>query len=192
MAKKYEFQPDKPYATWLSKLQLTRLQQKQALKWALYALVLVVLSVVQDVVLSRFRLYGGTSDLVPCGIFIICIMEGTQPGCIFALVASALYLLAGFAPGPHVLVLVTVLAVVTAALRQTYLRQGFFATLLCTTLAMVAYEMAIFAFCLLLEYVTADRAMAFLVSAVTSLAIVPFVYPVAKAIGRIGGEVWKE
>ena len=192
MAKKYEFQPDRPYATWLNKLQLTPQQQKQVLKWVLYALVLIVLSVAQDVVLSRFRLYGGTSDLVPCGIFIICIMEGTQRGCAFALVAAAMYLLAGFAPGPHVLVLITVLGVVTAALRQTYLRQGFVATLLCTALAMIAYEMAIFAFCLLLKYVTADRAMSFWVSAVTSLACVPFVYPIAKLIGRIGGETWKE
>ena len=78
MAKKYEFQPDRPYATWLNKLQLTPQQQKQVLKWVLYALVLIVLSVAQDVVLSRFRLYGGTSDLVPCGIFIICIMENMK------------------------------------------------------------------------------------------------------------------
>lgn len=192
MAKKYEFQPDKPYSTWLSKLQLTKLQQKQALKWTLYALVLVILSLLQDVVLCRFRLYGGTSDLVPCGIFVICLLEGTQRGCVFALVASFLYLLSGSSPGPHVLVLVTVLAVLVTALRQTYLHPGFLAELLCVALAMLAYEMAVFAVCLLLGYVSADRFVSFLVPAVTSLAAVPAVYPIAKAIGRIGGEAWKE
>ena len=42
MAKKYEFQPDKPYSTWLSKLQLTRQQKLQVLKWGLYALLLIL------------------------------------------------------------------------------------------------------------------------------------------------------
>ena len=117
MAKKHEFQPDRPYSTWLNKLQLTRLQRKQALKWSLYALVLLILSVVQDVILCRVRFFGGTTDLVPCGIFLICILEGTDRGCIFALVASTLFLLSGVSPGPHVLVLITVLAVLVSALR---------------------------------------------------------------------------
>jgi len=192
MAKKYEFQPDKPYSTWLNKLQLTRQQQKQVLKWVLYATVLIVLSVVQDVVLCRIRLYGGTTELVPCGIFIICTLEGSQKGCIFALVASFLYLLSGSAPGPHVMVLITVLAVVVAALRQTYLHQGLPATILCTALAMALYELTVFAFCLLLGYTTADRYVSFAVPAVVSLAAVPVVYPIAKAISAIGGETWKE
>ena len=192
MAKKYEFQPDKPYATWLSKLQLTRQQQKQVLKWTLYALILLILSLAQDVVLCRFRLYGGTSDLVPCGIFIISIMEGTQKGSVFALIASGFYLLSGSAPGPHMLVLITVMAVVTAALRQTYLHPRLPAVILCVALAMAVYELGIFAFCLLLGQVTADRYLAFVVPAVTSLIAVPIVYPFAKLVGKIGGETWKE
>ena len=192
MAKKYEFQPDKPYSTWLNKLQLTRQQRIQALKWCLYALVMVVLSVVQDVVLCRFRIFGGTTDLVPCGIFIICTLEGTQKGCIFALTAAFLYLLSGVAPGPHVLVLITVLAMLAAALRQAYLRQGFPATLLCTALAMAAYELCIFAFCLLLGLVTIGRLSSFVVAAVLSLVAVPIVYPIVKAIGTIGGNLWNE
>ena len=192
MAKKYEFQPDKPYSTWLNKLQLTRQQQKQCLKWALYALVLIVMSVVQDVVMCRMRFYGGTTDLVPCGIFIICVLEGSQRGCIFALVASFLYLLSGSAPGPHVLVLVTVLSVIVAALRQTYLHQGFPATLICTAIAMGMYELTVFGFCLLLGYTATDSYVSFLIPAVLSLVAVPIVYPIAQAISAIGGEAWKE
>lgn len=192
MAKKYEFQPDKPYATWLSKLQLTKLQQKQVLKWSLYALVLIVLSVVQDVIMCRFRLFGGTTDLVPCGIFMICIFEGTNQGSVFALVASILYLLSGVAPGPHVIVLITFLAVLAAALRQAYLRQNLPAVILTTALAMFLYELSIFALCLLLGQVTADRLVRFLISAALSLVAIPIIYPTVKAIGAIGGEAWKE
>ena len=192
MAKKYEFQPDKPYSTWLSKLQLTHQQKLQVLKWSLYALLLIVLSLIQDVVLCRVRFWGGSTELVPCGIFIICILEGTQRGCIFALAASFLYLLSGSSPGAHVLVLITALAMVAAALRQAYLHPGLPATFLCTALVMALYELAIFGFCLLVGYTTADRFISFMVPAVLSLAAVPVIYPFAKAICAIGGNVWKE
>ena len=192
MAKNYEFQPDKPYATWLSKLQLTRQQQKRLLKWALYALLLVVLSVVQDVVLCRLRINGGTTDLGPCAIFLICFIEGTQRGSVFALVASFCYLRSGSAPGPHVLVLITVLAAASTALYQAYLRPGFPATLLCLTLCMTLYELGVFAFCMLLEQVSFDRYMSFVVPAVLSLVAVPILYPVMRAIRFVGGETWKE
>ena len=192
MAKKYEFQPDRPYSNWLNQLQLTHQQQKQVLKWCLYALLLIILSVVQDVILCRFRILGGTTDLVPCGIFLICILEGSQRGSIFSLTAAFLYMLSGSSPGPHVLVLITVLAVAVTALRQTYLHPGFPAAFLCTATAMILYELAVFVFCLLLGYTTADRIISFLMPAVLSLAAVPLVYPIAKAIQAVGGNLWKE
>lgn len=192
MAKKYEFQPDKPYSNWLNKLQLTRQQRKQVLKWGLYALLLILLSVLQDVVLCRVRLFGGTTDLVPCGIFIICIMEGTQQSCVFSLVSSFLYLLSGVSPGSHVLILITTLAMLAAAIRQTYLRPSLLSTLLTTLFAMALYELAVFAFCLLLGKVSADRLVAFLIPAGLSVVVVPFVYPIAKTICTIGGTAWKE
>ena len=192
MAKKYEFQPDKPYSSWLSKLQLTKLQRKQLLKWCLYALVLIILSVLQDVVFCRMRLYGGTTALVPCGIFTICMLEGTQRGSVFALVASTLFLFSGSAPGAHVIVLITVLAIFISALQQTYLRTGFPAVLFCALVAMAFYELAVFAFCLLVEQITFDRWTGFLVPVLLSVVTVPVIYPFAKAISKIGGETWKE
>lgn len=192
MAKKYEFQPDKPYSSWLNKLQLTKLQQKQVLKWALYALLLVVLSVVQDVILCRLRIYGGTTDLVPCGIFLICALEGSHSGSLFALLASIGYLFSGSAPGPQVLVLITVLGVLTAAVRQTYLQPGLRSAMLCTLLAMVVYELAVFAFCLLLGQVSGARLPSFLVSAVLSPLAVPVLYLITRPITAIGGRSWKE
>lgn len=192
MAKKYEFQPDKPYSSWLNKLQLTKLQQKQVLKWGLYALLLVLVSVVQDVLLCRLRLYGGTTDLVPCCIFLICALEGSHSGSLFALIASIGYLSSGSAPGPQVLVLITVLGVLTAAIQQTYLQSGLRSTMLCTLLAMVLYEMAVYAFCLLLGQVTPGRVSAFLVSAVLSPLAVPVLYLLTRPITAIGGKSWKE
>lgn len=192
MAKKYEFQPDKPYSGWLGKLQLTRLQQKQLLKWVLYGLFLIVLSVVQDVVFCRMRYLGGTTDLVPCGIFLICILEGSHRGSVFSLVAAIVYLLSGSSPGAQVLVLIAAPAIFFTILRQTYLQPGFPSALLCSLLAMFVYELGVFAFCLLLGYTTADRVMSFAVPVLFTVPVIPLIYPIAKAIGTIGGESWKE
>ena len=192
MAKKYEFQPDRPYSTWLNKLHLTPLQQKQLLKWVLYALLLIVLSVLQDVVMCRFRFYGGTSDLVPCGIFLICVLEGCHRGSVFSLTAAFVYLLSGYSPGAQVLVLICVPAVFFTALRQTYLQPGFPSALLCSLLAMAVYELGVYAFCMLLGLVTPDRYLTFAVPVMLTVIAVPLIYPLAKAIGSIGGELWKE
>ena len=78
MAKRNEFKPDKPRSGVLSKLFLTQLQRRSLLKWGIYALLLLVLSVVQDVLLCRVRLFGATTELVPCTIFLICLY-----GCFF-------------------------------------------------------------------------------------------------------------
>ena len=192
MAKKYEFQPDKPYATWLSKLQLTKYQQKQVLKWFLYALVLIILSLLQDVVLCRFRFWGGTTALVPCGIFTICMLENPQQGSIFALVSSFLFVMSGSAPGAHVIVLITVLSVLLCAIQHTYLQVGFLSVLLSTVLAMAIYDLAIFGFCLLVEQVPIGKYMSFVMPAAFSAAVVPVIYPFVKAIHGIGGKAWKE
>ena len=74
MAKKNEFRPDKSSTTLLSHLLLTKKQQKTVLKWSFYGLLLVVLSVLQDSLLSQVRLFGATTEPVPCCIFLICIL----------------------------------------------------------------------------------------------------------------------
>ena len=95
MAKKQEFRPDKPSTTLLSHLILTQKQQKTLLKWVFYGAFLVFLSVIQDVLLSQVRLLGATTELVPCAIFLICILEGTHTGSVFSLIAGLLYLFSG-------------------------------------------------------------------------------------------------
>ena len=192
MAKKFEFQPDKPYSNWLAKLRLTKLQQKQVLKWFLYAFVLIILSVLQDVVLCRFRIFGGCTDLVPCGIFLICILEGSHQGSIFALVAAFLYLTSGSAPGSHVLILITLPAILVSILRQVYLRPNLLSAILCTLTAMVVYELFVYGFCLLLGSVTFGRIFSFLISALISPVAVPLLYLISRPIMAIGGTSWKD
>ena len=101
MAKKQDFKPDKTGNGILSKLYLTAAQRRTILKWTLYAVVLLALSLLQDVVLSKVRLFGATTDLVPCAIILICILEEAHKSAVFTLIASCLFLFSGSAPGTY-------------------------------------------------------------------------------------------
>lgn len=190
MAKKYDFKPDKPRSGLLDKLTLTQKQRRALLKWTLYALVLLVLSVLQDVLLSRVRLWGGTTELVPCGIFMICVLEGMERGSVFSLVASLVYLFSGSAAGAYSVVFITLLAVLVTAFRQAYLQAGFGAAMLCTGVAMVVYELSVFAITLFLGQVLPAYFPGFLVTALVTLPVAPVLYPIFLSIG--GGDIWND
>lgn len=192
MAKRNEFKPDKPRSGLLSKLYLTQLQRRAILKWLLYTLVLVGLSVVQDVILCRVRIFGATTDLVPAAIFCICVLEQLHRGSVFSLVASIVYLFSESSLGPYTIVFITALAVLVTYFRQSYLQDGFSATALCVTVATVLYELATFCMGLFLGLTTPARLGAFLITAVLSCVAALALYPVFLAIGRIGGQQWKE
>lgn len=192
MAKKYEFKPDKPISGIFSKLFLTQKQRRSVLRWGLYSLVLLVLSVLQDVLLCRFRLFGATTELVPCGIFLICLIEGLERGSIFSLCAACLYLFSGSAPGNYAIVFITALSVGITAFRQSFLQKGFSAAMLCTGAATLVYQLAVFALGLFLGMTTFGRLGSRFVTALLTFAWAPLLYPILNAISTIGGEAWKE
>lgn len=192
MAKRNEFRPDKPRSGFFDKLLLTRLQRRSVLRWGLYALLLVLLSVLQDVILCRFRIFGATTELVPCGIFLICITEGLEKGSVFSLIASCFYLFSGTPAGNYILVFIPVLAVAVTLFRQSYLRKGFSATMLCTVFAVLVYEMAVFGIGLFFSQTTLGRIGSHLLTGVMTLVAAPILYPVINAISTIGGDAWKE
>ncbi len=192
MAKKQEFRPDKPSTSVLSHLILTKKQQKTLLKWVFYGAMLVLLSVIQDVLLSKARLLGSTTELIPCAIFLICILEGAHTGSVFSLVASLLYLFSGTAPGPYSMVAITFFAIGACIFRQAFLQESFSSAFLCTAVAMVLYVLCNFAFGLFLGLTPASRIFGFLLTALLTLPSVPILYPIFKAIGSFGGQLWKE
>ena len=192
MAKKDEFKPDKPRSGLLDKLILTRLQQRSVLRWGLYALFLVVLSILQDVLLCRFRIFGATTELVPCGIFLICLAEGLEKGSIFCLIASCVYLFSGTAAGNYVIVFITALSLGVTWFRQSYLQKGFYATMLCVGVAMPVYMLATFFFGLFFGQTTFGRIGTHFLTAIMTLILSPVMYLIVNAIHAIGGDAWKE
>ena len=192
MAKKYEFKPDKPNAGLLSKLYLTQKQRKSLLKWTIYGLLLVFLSVLQDVLLCRISIFGATTELVPCGIFLICVLEGSENGSLFALLASMVYVFSGTGQGHYCIAMLTLAAVLATAFRQSYLRRGAGSDLICVGGAMVLYEMAVFTAGVVQGLTYRGRWGVFLMTAIISTLTAGAVYALLKYIGTIGGNAWKE
>lgn len=192
MARKYEFKPDRTGSGDLGKLYITKKQRLRLLKWALFSLCCLVLLVVQDVILSHFRLFGATTDLVACAILMICLLTGAESGGIFALAASLFWSFSGSAPGIFCVVLLTALGIFASIFRQMYLRKGPGAVVFCTGLALMLYELGVFAMGLLLGVTQPDRVVSFLLTALYSSLVMPLLYPILNAVSRIGGETWKE
>ena len=189
---KYEFKPD-PIGSELSKrFYLTPRQRRLLATWVLYSLLVMVALVAQDTLLCRIRFCGATTDLAVCVIMLIGVMEGAEVGGVFALCASVFYYFSGSAPGPYVIVLVTGIAIAAALYRQSYWRQGLSTAVLCTGLAMLAYELLLAFIGILMNLTRWNRLGVFILTALLSAGLVFPLYPLARAIGKIGGEPWKE
>ena len=192
MKKERSFRPDKVGTPILHKLYISQSQRKTILKWSLYSLMLVLISVIQDVMLSNVRVLGATTELVPCGIFLICILEGAEGGSVFTLLAAWIYLYTGTPAGPYCIVFITMLGIGMSIFRQTYLQRGFGSAVLCVSICMILYEMAVFGIGLFLGETYPYRVLGFLVTALGSVLAVPVLYPVFLRIQAIGGEIWRE
>ena len=97
--KKNEFRPDTVRQDILGKVLLTKKQSLRLLRWLLFSAVCLGGLLVQDVVMSRFSILDTTTDLVPCCILAVCIVQGAESGCVFALLSSMVYCFSGSAPG---------------------------------------------------------------------------------------------
>lgn len=192
MARKKDFRPDTYRQDYLGKLLLTKKQRQTVLRWFLYSLMCLLALLVQDVIMSRVTIFGTTTELVPCFILAVCILQGAESGCFFALIASLLYFFSGSAPGIWVISTLTILAVMAAIFRQAYLQKGLSTLLICLTLSMLLYELSNYGIGVFLNYTRADRLGAFIGTALLSVVVMPLCYPILMSIGKIGGETWKE
>jgi len=189
---KYEFRPDKQKSNFFNKLYMTQRQQRSLLKWLLYAAVLLVLSLIQDAVMSKIIIFDSHTDLVPLAILLICVVEGSDSGSLFILIASMLFVFSGGAPGAYAIAYLVIPGIGAAIFRQNFLRKGFSAAMLCTSVVFVAYEMLIFITGIFMDLTIWSRIISFLMTSAITFVTAPFLYPIVLSISKIGGETWKE
>lgn len=187
-----EFKPDAKGGGLMKMLYMTRLQRLTLLKWVLYAAVCVLLLVIQDVIMSRITLFGTTTDLPVCPILLITVMEGSETGSVFVLIASAIYYFSGSAPGPYCVALLTILGIGASLFRQQYWHRNRSSIVLCSGLALVLYEILVFAVGIFFGLTRWSRFGAFLIKGLLSWVVLLPLYSLIYLIGQIGGNTWKE
>lgn len=192
LGRKREFRPDRVGSGLLNKLYLTKRQRRCLLTWLLYTLVLVLLSLIQDVILCQISIYGATTDLVSAGILLLCMMLPTDTCAVFGLTASVIYFFSGSAAGPYSILFLTGIGLLLNIFRYSYLRKSFGSTFVCGAVALALYELLIFVMGLFLGHTHLSRWLAFCITGGLSVAVMPLLYPVFFWIGNIGGESWKE
>ena len=171
---------------------MTRQQRMTLLKWGTYALTGIFLLVVQDVIMSQMRFSGATTDLPVAFILLVGIYEGLENGSIFTLAASLFYWFSGSAPTPICVDLLCVLMIFIGMFRQMYWHRSFGSISMCVCIAIMAYEMALFVIGLSMGLTIMPRVSVFaLTGGITCATMLPM-YPLVRAISRIGGESWKE
>lgn len=190
--RKYRFRPDPTGTDIWNKLYLTKAQRKNILKWALYGLACLLCLIAQDAFLGSFRIFGGYVDLTPCAILLICVMEGSHQGSVFALVSAMIYVFSGSAPSAFSIALLTVYGVALAVFREKMLRRSFPSAWLCAGLALALYELSVYLMGLFLGLTYPGRITVFAMNAVLTALGVPLLYPLMGWISKIGGETWKE
>ena len=190
--KTQEFRPDSLETGFWQKLYMTKLQRLHLLKWTLLVVLCIVLLVIQDVIMSRVTIFGSTTDLVPCVILLITVMEGVDVGSIFVVLASVLYQFSGFSPGAFSVALMSLLGIFASLFRQAYWHRNRNSILLCAGIAMMLYEIGVYAAGLITELTNWYRFSSFLTTGAISWIVMIPLYSLIDRIGQIGGSTWKE
>ena len=187
-----EFRPDPATSTWLKTRKLTRLQRLRLFKWLMYALIVIMSLVIQDVIMSQLRLFGATTDLAVGAILLITVIEGTDVGSLFVFIASILYWFSGSSPTPVSIILLTALGIGATMFRQMFWHRSRGTLTLCACLALTAYELGLFVTGLMQGLTYWGRLPSFLLTSVyTCLVMIPL-YSLVYKTGLIGGNTWKE
>lgn len=187
-----EFRPDPATSTWLKTRKLTRQQRLRLFKWLMYALIVIMSLVIQDVIMSQLRLFGATTDLAVGAILLITVIEGTDVGSLFVFIASILYWFSGSSPTPVSIILLTALGIGATMFRQMFWHRSRGTLTLCACLALTAYELGLFVTGLMQGLTYWERLPSFLLTSVyTCLVMIPL-YSLVYKTGLIGGNTWKE
>lgn len=190
--KEAEFKPDIQRSGFLKLLHLTEVQRNTLLKWGGYILVIILLLTIQDVIMSRIHIFGGTTDLAVCAILLITVIEGIETGSLFVLIASSLYYFSGSSPGPISIAMLSILGICACMFRQMYWHRSRGSIVLCAGLALMLYELGTYISGIAQGLTHWDRISNFAVTGLISWILMIPLYALINKIGLIGGNTWKE
>lgn len=187
-----EFKPDQRAISLPKLFYMTDVQRNRLAKWSLYALTILGLLIVQDVIMSQFRFFGGTTDLAVTAILLITVIEGVHVGSLFVLVASLLYYFSGSAGSPYCIGLLSFIGIGAALFRQLCWHRNRRSIVMCAGFALMLYEIGMWVTGMMSGLTRWDCLGSFLFTGVVSWLIMIPLYNLINKIGLIGGNTWTE
>lgn len=187
-----EFKPDAPLVSPLKGMRFTHLQWLQILRWLSYIGICVLCLVIQDSIMSRISIFGATTDLAVAAMLLITVLEGSEVGSVFILIASTVFYFSGSAPGPYSVGLLTILGLGASLFRQMVWHRSRGSIVLCAGLAAIIYEIGLYFTGLFMGLTSWYRLPRFLITGLLTAAAMFPLYYVIYRIGQIGGHTWKE
>ena len=159
------------------------------LMWALFALVYLLVMLVQTTLFGRVRLLGVKLNLMPMVIVCIAMQVGHEAGGLFGLIAGFSWYASGADDGALAMVSFTVFGILAGWLCDTILRRRVLPAALLCFAAVLLHEGARF----VLKYYLADASGVLLlwvpVIACLSLPVSTLIYLLTKAVRKVGGDL---
>lgn len=177
--------------TLLGKLLLTRQQRMTLLKWTVFTLSFLLLQIVQDVIFSRVTIFGGCADIVPTFLLLVYLLQETSAGALFVMLCCVFRSLCGVTLGPVSLAVLVFSGAVLSALRKNHLWGEVRSVILCCWVGILLHTAVVFFLGVFLGHTTLSRYPETLGGLLGSAVAVVVLYPLVRAIGKIGGSTWK-
>ena len=128
----------------LDKLYITPRQWLHILRWTLYALLFLLVMMIQTADLGNRTVFGAHLHLIPVVIVCVCLREGPERGGLFALLASLFWCLSGAEMGSLSLAVLTVVSVLASVLCRALLANRFVPCLLAVLATLFIEQSLIF------------------------------------------------
>ena len=164
-------------------------RQDFLLKWALYAVALIPLHLLEFSVFSRWDIFGAVPLLLPVAALCVALLEGPSGGAGYGLFTALVWSLSTPGSRGGVFVILTFLCFFTGLAAQRALNQNFFGALLCCLVGLGVWEL----FQVLGRLLNRSAGVPALLGIaapelLVSLVFVLIVYPLFRAVyGKVGG-----
>jgi len=159
---------------------------KNALMWALYALLFLLVMLLQTVVFGRVRFWGAKVSLIPVAVACVAMLNGAENGGAFGLAAGAVWCLSGGDGGGVTLMLLTGCALFCGWLCDRYLTRRLLSALMMSLLSLLVVQGALFAFKYYLGTVSVSALRLLPAQLLVSMLACPLFYWAAWGIRKAG------
>lgn len=154
--------------------------------WSLYALLFLLVMLVQTTVFGRVRLFGVKLSLLPIVMVCVGLQTGHEKGGLFSLCAALIWYAAGGDNGSLAMITFTLCGILAGWLCDVVFTRRFFPALILCAAALVFHETAVF----LTKFYLGGAPVTLLrwvpVTAGLSVLAVPVIYLLSKLIRKAG------